>query len=206
MLIDFGLQAGIYGKQAGHKEALTLQKLKDQPSGIDLGPLKEGLAQRICTSDKKINLFIPELMDSLAGLPNEPSVRKGFNMMLIGRRHVRSNNSWMHNFERLVKGKPRFQALVHPADLAALSIQDGDQIEVETRVGKETVMVSASDEVMQGVVSIPHGWGHSRSGTSMKVAERQGGISVNDLVDDQYYDPLTGNAALNGVPCRIAKA
>jgi anaerobic selenocysteine-containing dehydrogenase len=206
MLIDFGLQAGMYGKQAGHSEALTLQKLKDQPSGIDLGPLKEGLADRICTSDKMINLFIPKLAERLCALLKETSDSARFNMMLIGRRHVRSNNSWMHNFERLVKGKPRFQALVHPADLAALSIEDGGQIEVETRVGKETVMVSASDEVMQGVVSIPHGWGHSRAGTAMKVAERQGGISVNDLVDDQYYDPLTGNAALNGVPCRIAKA
>ncbi len=130
----------------------------------------------------------------------------GFDMQLIGRRHVRSNNSWMHNSQRLVKGPKRYHALMHPSDMKARDLVDGGMIWVETRVGKEQIEVQASDEVMAGVVSIPHGWGHNRPGTKLGIAQNHAGVSVNDLVDDQLYDPVTGNAALNGVPCKISAA
>ena len=208
LLMDMGMQMGPYGKSAGSEHELSLATLKKYPSGIDLGPLKPGLSNRICTADKAIHLAIDALVEPIKALGRETTSEQDgvFDMQLIGRRHVRSNNSWMHNSHRLVKGPKRYQALANPVDLENLSIPDGAIIEVETRVGKECIEVQASDEVMPGVLSIPHGWGHNRSGTQLNIAEQHAGVSVNDLVDDQFYDPVTGNAALNGVPCRISIA
>jgi anaerobic selenocysteine-containing dehydrogenase len=110
----------------------------------------------------------------------------------------------MHNFQRLVKGKDRSQLLMHPEDLAALGVSSGAQVTVTSRVGKVTVAVEATDEMMPGVVSLPHGWGHHRKGIQLQVAEAHAGVSVNDLTDDQYLDDLSGNVALNGVPVQIA--
>ncbi|KZZ09732.1 dehydrogenase [Oleiphilus sp. HI0079] len=206
MLMDMGMQMGPYGKSAGSEYELSLETLKKHPSGIDLGPLKPGLSQRICTADKAVQLVIHSLVDPIKALSLDAETEQNtsYDMRLIGRRHVRSNNSWMHNSHRLVKGPVRYHALVHPSDMERLGIEDCGLIEVETRVGKERVAVKASDEVMQGVVSIPHGWGHNRSGTRLNIAEQHAGVSVNDLVDDKVYDPVTGNAALNGVLCRIS--
>lgn len=208
LLMDMGMQMGPYGKSAGSEFELSLATLKKHPSGIDLGALKPGLSKRICTDDKAIQLVIQSLIEPIKELAQdtESEQNKAFDMRLIGRRHVRSNNSWMHNSHRLVKGPKRYQALVNPSDLERLAIADGALIEVETRVGKERVEVQASDEVMPGVVSIPHGWGHNRSGIRLNIAEQHAGVSVNDLVDDQFYDPVTGNAALNGVHCQISAA
>ena len=111
----------------------------------------------------------------------------------------------MHNYHRLVKGPARHHALVHPDDLHRLGLSDGERVAVSTRVGREEIEVSASDEIMPGVISIPHGWGHNRQGTRLTIAQAHAGISLNDLVDDQAYDQVTGNAALNGVPCRLEK-
>ena len=209
MLMDMGMQMGPYGKSAGSEHQLSLAALQKHPSGIDLGPLKESLSNRICTQDKSIHLVIDALIEPIRALSQERSEAgalsdTGFDMRLIGRRHVRSNNSWMHNFHRLMKGPKRYQALVHPTSLSALGILDGGVIEIETRVGKERIEVQSSDEIMPGVVSIPHGWGHNRPGTNLNIAEQHAGVSVNDLVDDQLFDPITGNAALNGVPCKIS--
>ena len=203
VLMDFGLQAGPYSKAAGNELELNLAKLRANPSGIDLGALKPSLFKRICTPNKTIDLLIVPLVEPIKALLQSHASDSSFDMRLIGRRHVRSNNSWMHNFQRLVKGPSRSHALMHPDDLDRLSISDGDLVSVETRVGSEQINVEASDEIMPGVISIPHGWGHHRQGVKLKVAQEQRGISVNDIVDDQLYDPVTGNAALNGVPCRI---
>ncbi len=119
-------------------------------------------------------------------------------LLLIGRRHLRSNNSWMHNSERLVKGRARCTLLMSPNDATARSIVDGQQVKVCSRTGSLEVPVEISDEMMPGVISIPHGWGHNRAGIQMSVAEQHAGASINDLTDDQSIDALCGTAAFNG--------
>ena len=131
------------------------------------------------------------------------AVTEADELLLIGRRHIRSNNSWMHNSHRLVKGKPRWQLLMHPEDLAARNLQHESQVRIQSRVGSVETQVLASDEVMRGVVSLPHGWGHKRAGVSMAIAGEQDGVSCNDLTDDKLIDQISGNAALNGVPVKI---
>ncbi|MDX1451773.1 MAG: molybdopterin-dependent oxidoreductase [Oleiphilaceae bacterium] len=202
MLMDFALQSGPYGKAAGSDHALSLAKLKAHPHGIDLGPLRPSLTERLCTEDKKIHalhdLFVNDIARLKASIKQEtPSFQ------LIGRRHVRSNNSWMHNYYRLIKGKARSQCLMHPKDMQTLGIEDGQTVRVRSRVGEVETAVQGSEEIMPGVVSIPHGWGHQRDGVRLNIASQQVGVSVNDLTDDEYFDQATGNAALNGVPVEI---
>ena len=124
-------------------------------------------------------------------------------MLLIGRRHIRSNNSWMHNAHRLVKGKSRWQLLMHPDDLSAREIEPGSQVRIQSRVGEVVTEVLASDEVMPGVVSLPHGWGHQRKGVNLAIAAAQDGVSCNDITDNKLIDQISGNAALNGVPVKV---
>jgi anaerobic selenocysteine-containing dehydrogenase len=121
----------------------------------------------------------------------------------IGRRHVRSNNSWMHNYRRLVKGKPRHQLQVHPRDLASRGISDGDAALLRSRTGTVQVDIQACEDVMPGVVSLPHGFGHHRSGIRMAIAAAHAGVSCNDVTDADYIDELSGNAALNGLPVTL---
>ena len=206
LLIDMGLQQGPYSKKAGHELALDLAKLKANPHGIDLGPLRPSLMERLCTADKKI-VLVDELIESEVRrlLDAEPDASDD-SLKLIGRRHVRSNNSWMHNYHRLVKGPARWQCLMHPQDMAERGLESGDQIQIRSRVAELETEVAASDEMMPGVVSIPHGWGHNRDGIRLGIASSQAGQSVNDLTDDAFYDRSTGNAALNGVPVWVKKA
>lgn len=201
-MVDIGLQFGPYGKDTEHK--LSLQTLRDNPSGIDLGPLKPMLPERLMNSDKRINCATPEALADLARLARSFGERASEGLRLIGRRHVRDNNSWMHNYRRLVKGKARDQLLVHPADLAKHQLKDGDRALLRSRSGEVTVTILASDTVMPGVVSLPHGYGHTRKGTRMEVANRHAGVSCNDVTDAAYLDELSGNAAVNGVPVELA--
>jgi anaerobic selenocysteine-containing dehydrogenase len=127
-------------------------------------------------------------------------------LLLIGRRHVRSNNSWMHNYHRLVKGKPRHQLLMNPDDLSSRGLSDGQRVRVSSRVGVIEVEVLGSSDMMPGVVSLPHGWGHGRPGVHMDIAREQPGESANDLTDERQMDAVSGNAALNGVPVTVAAA
>ncbi len=208
MLMDMALQNGPYSKKAGHPAELSLAVLKANPHGVDLGALRPSLMERICTQDRKIHLLDPLIESELSRLLAQVSEHSAqdFPLSLIGRRHVRSNNSWMHNYHRLVKGKPRWQCLMHPDDLAARGLESGQKIKINSRVGEIQVEVEASDEMMPGVVSVPHGWGHQRKGVVMSIASKQGGQSVNDLTDDEYYDQSTGNSALNGVPVEVSAA
>jgi anaerobic selenocysteine-containing dehydrogenase len=132
-----------------------------------------------------------------------PSVEE---LLLIGRRHVRSNNSWMHNYHRLVKGKPRHQLLMNPQDMATRGLSDEQRVRVSSRVGMIEVEVMGSTDMMPGVVSLPHGWGHGRPGVQMEIAQGQPGESANDLTDERHLDAISGNAALNGVPVTVAAA
>ncbi|AZE87870.1 molybdopterin oxidoreductase family protein [Pseudomonas orientalis] len=202
-MIDFGLRAGTYGDASAHK--LSVAMLADHPHGVDLGPLKPNLAERLKTVDGKVQAAPAVILADLARFAAQPAPVAD-ELLLIGRRHVRSNNSWMHNYHRLVKGKPRHQLLMHPDDLASRQLSDGQRVRVSSRIGMVEIEVVASMDMMPGVVSLPHGWGHGRPGVQMSIANGQPGASANDLTDERQLDELSGNAALNGVPVNVSAA
>jgi anaerobic selenocysteine-containing dehydrogenase len=202
-MIDYGLRSGLYGDASDWK--LSLETLANHPHGLDLGALQPNLASRLKTANKRVQAAPEVILADLArfaavALPDADE------LLLIGRRHVRSNNSWMHNYHRLVKGKPRHQLLMHPADLARRGLVNGQQVSVTSRVGVIEVEVVESLDMMPGVVSLPHGWGHGRAGVRMGIAQSQPGASANDLTDERSMDALSGNAVLNGVPVQVAAA
>jgi len=205
-LIAHGIDSGPYGPKEKPEIALTMATLKSSPHGVDLGPLQPGIPERLCTEDGKINMAPDFLVNDLSRLRSAATELGQDELLLIGRRHVRSNNSWMHNYHRLVKGKPRWQLMMHPDDLAKRNIESESQVTIESRVGRVTTTVVATDEVMPGVVSLPHGWGHKRPGIKMAIATQQDGVSCNELTDDKLIDQASGNAALNGVPVTVKLA
>ena len=185
----------------------TMADLREHPEGVDLGPLAPTMPERLQTPGQRIDL-VPELVTG--DLPRlrqalESATPDDGRLLLIGRRHQRDNNSWMHNTPRLTKGKPRHHLLMHPDDLAARGIADGDLVAVSSRVGRVEVEVSAVDDMMPGVVSLPHGYGHQVTGTRLANASTVPGVSINDLTDPQLLD-VSGNAALSGVPVEVARA
>jgi anaerobic selenocysteine-containing dehydrogenase len=187
--------------------ATSLARLREAPHGVDLGPLEPGrLATRIATKDRRIDLgpraLVHEAERELARLADESST----GLVLIGRRQLRSNNSWMHNSYRLVKGRPRCTLLVHPDDARARGLSDGALARLASDAGAVIVPVEISDEVLKGVVSLPHGWGHDRSDTRMRVAREHAGASVNDVTSDAWLDTLSGTAGFNGLPVRVEPA
>ncbi len=207
-IIDYGIRNDVYGEANNAEMALTIDKVKDAPHGIDLGPLRPSLIERIATPESKINAA-PEFI--LADIPRlqQKADQQSLNehqLLLIGRRHVRSNNSWMHNYHRLVKGKPRWQLMMHPDDLSSRGLSDQDQVKIRSRVGEVVTTVVATDELMPGVVSLPHGWGHKKHGVKMRIATQQEGVNCNELTDEKFIDQLCGNAALNGVPVEVTAA
>jgi anaerobic selenocysteine-containing dehydrogenase len=181
---------------------LSLRRLLDEPNGVDLGPLEQALPRRLATPSGKLelapDLFLQDLDRAAAALE-----RPAPSLTLIGRRHVRSNNSWMHNSYRLVKGKPRCTLLMHPDDAARRAITDGALVNVSSRVGSVQVVAEVTSDIQQGVVCLPHGWGHGRKGVMLTVATAHAGVSINDLIDDQQVDALTGTAVLNGTPVEV---
>ncbi|GAB3817137.1 molybdopterin-dependent oxidoreductase [Kribbella italica] len=198
-VVDLGLRIGPY--------KLSLRTLRKSPGGIDLGPLQPALPGALYTRNKRIDLAQATILDDLPRLAAHlVAVGNPDDLMLIGRRHLRSNNSWMHNSARLVKGKPRHQLLMNPADLARRSLTDGELVEVTSAAGSLSVEVASSNDMMPGVVSLPHGFGHGLPGVRLTVAGQVAGASVNDVTDDAVTDALGGTAALNGVPVQVAKA
>jgi anaerobic selenocysteine-containing dehydrogenase len=189
---------------------LTLASLSRQPHGIDLGPLEPALPQRLLTPGKRIQLAPAPLLGDLERLARslgllEAATTDG-RLLLIGRRDPRTNNSWMHNSQRLVKGPPRCTLLMHPDDARLRGIRDGAVVQVSSRVGAVELAVELTTDVMPGVVSLPHGWGHGRPGTALSVANAHPGVSANDLTDELAIDELCGNAALNGIPVVVQPA
>ena len=193
-LVDRALRSGPYGDASDWQ--ISIEKLIAHPSGIDFGPLQPSCPDRLQTVDKRIRLSIPEILRDIDRLIEDVPA-EGYR--LIGRRHVRDNNSWMHNHQRLMKGKPRCQLMMHPDDVENEGWQSGIMVTVKSRVGHIQAELAASDEVMPGVVSLPHGYGHGRSGTRSEIANRHPGVSCNDITDEQFVDQLSGNAAVNGV-------
>jgi len=207
-MLDVLLQAGPYGAHSAFTPPLSLATLQAHPHGIDLGPLRPSLVERLCTADRMIDCLpgaIPAEIERLAAALALPAAAAD-TLLLIGRRHIRSNNSWMHNSHRLVKGPRRDQLLMHPQDLAARGLRDGQRVTVSSRTGSIAIEVEATEAIMAGTVSLPHGWGHDREGARLGIASRHAGVSANDLTDERLIDVASGNAALNGVPVRVEAA
>ncbi|MCK6551626.1 molybdopterin-dependent oxidoreductase [Myxococcota bacterium] len=195
-VVDFALRTGPHH--------LSLSKLKAHPHGLDLGPLEPQLPGRLFTADGKIDLVPDVYVADLARLAEKLSA-KAPELVLIGRRELRSNNSWMHNAERLVKGRDRCTLEMHPADAAARNLSDrtGQPVKIATRTGVIEAALEITDAVMPGVVCLPHGWGHHRPGTRLRIAEAHAGVSINDVTDEQLVDALTGTIAFSGVPVDV---
>jgi anaerobic selenocysteine-containing dehydrogenase len=205
-VVDMGLRIGPYGALRKHPLNLSLAIVKAAPHGIDIGALEPCLPQRLAHADKRIRCAPPELLAELARYADALRDARPDTLRLIGRRHVRSNNSWLHNAQRLVKGPVRNRLLMHPADAEARGLSNGAKVVVRSRTGEVVVELEACASVMPGVVSLPHGWGHGRDGVRLRVAQAHAGVSPNDLTDERFLDAVSGNAALNGVPVTVVAA
>ncbi|MGE5866835.1 MAG: molybdopterin-dependent oxidoreductase [Rhizobacter sp.] len=204
-LLEISLRTGPYGDGFGTRpDGLTLARLRAAPSGIDLGPLQPRLPDLLRTPSGKVELAPATLIADVARAQADLSTPAP-DMVLIGRRQVRSNNSWMHNLPTLAKGSFRCTLLVHPADAERLSLSHGGRARISRGTGAPAIdaEVEVSDEVMRGVVSLPHGWGHVREGTRLSVASERPGVSLNDVLDENLRDPLSGNAVLGGVGVQV---
>jgi anaerobic selenocysteine-containing dehydrogenase len=193
--LDLGLNFGPY--------QLSMEALKQNPHGIDLGPLKAIAENRI---QQKINLCPDVLANDLSRLldaKHEFFVPNSKQFWLIGRRHLRDNNSWMHNSAKLMKGKNRCTLLINPADSESLGLKEHEIAVIKSRVGQVEIPIEISSDIMTGVVSIPHGYGHHRIGTKQEIAKQYAGVSINDLSDEKVIDKLTGNSAFSAVRVEI---
>lgn len=213
-IIDFALQNGPYGQGFNehrkngeiihHQHGLSLEVLKAYPSGLDLGPLRPRLPAHLFTAEQKICLAPAPLVDDLQRLREQLQPTHQSELLLIGRRDLRTNNSWMHNSQRLVKGKDRCALLMHPEDAARLGLSHQSTAAISSRVGSLRVRIEVTADIMPGVVCLPHGWGHDRDGVALRVAITNPGINTNDLSDELVVDRVSGNAVLNGIPVRVS--
>ncbi len=194
------------GRRRGRR-GLTAARVRRTPGGVDLGPLEPRLAKVIRTKDKQVRLAPPTLLASARALPVESAaVSSEFDLQLIGRRHLRSNNSWLHNVSAMVKGRDRCTALMHPQDVEARGLIGASSVRVTSRVGSIEVPLEVSEEIRPGVVSVPHGWGHDRPDTGWSTAKKHPGVNVNVIVDSAIVDRLSGNAAVNATRVRVTQA
>jgi anaerobic selenocysteine-containing dehydrogenase len=210
-ILDLGLRAGPYGlRPRGLRKGLSLSALRRAPHGVDLGPMRPCLPARLRNPERRLHLapapFVEDVKRLREAFPEGAASVADGELLLIGRRTLRDNNSWMHNVPMLMKGKPRCTLMMHPEDARVLGLGEGDEAVVTSRVGQVCVPVNVTDEVMRGVVSLPHGYGHGRGGVRLAVATAHAGASLNDLTDDQRVDSLCGNAAFSGVPVRVTRA
>jgi anaerobic selenocysteine-containing dehydrogenase len=205
-IIDFYLRSGPYGDHFGaNPGGLTLDALIAAPHGIDLGPLQPRMPDGLRTPSGMIEIAPEPILDDLPRM-EAAAYRPRDGVVLVGRRDLRSNNSWMHNVEVLVKGKPRCVLHVNPDDAVAIGLADGGLAKVTSRVGAVVVPVEVTDGIRRGVVSLPHGWGHDLPGAELDVASRHAGVNSNLLTDDHTIDALSGTAVLNGIPVDVAPA
>jgi len=207
-LLDLMLRTGPYGDGFGARDGLTLEALEESPHAIDLGPLEPRVPEVLRTPSGKIELAPEPIVADLDRLRGKlaDGIADRDTLLLVGRRDLRSNNSWMHNVPSLVSGKARCTLHLHPDDARALSLADGDLALVRSRAGSIEVPVEVTDGIMRGVVSVPHGWGHDGEGTRLRVASLVAGANSNRLADEGAFDPLSGNAVLNGIPVSVERA
>ncbi|MGK9464367.1 molybdopterin oxidoreductase family protein [Streptomyces sp. G6] len=202
--LDLMLRLGPYGDGFGARpDGLTLDRLLAHPHGIDLGPLHPRLPQPLKTRSGKVELLPGPIAADLPRLGRALAERPA-GLVLVGRRHLRSNNSWMHNVPALTGGSNRCTLHLHPDDAERLGVRDGQPVRVKGAGGEVTAPAEVTDTVRPGVVSLPHGWGHDRPGTRLTHAATDPGFNVNQLLDGSLLDPLSGNAVLNGVPVTLA--
>ena len=207
-MLDFLLRSGPYGDAFGIHAGISLQTLEAHPHGVDLGPLQPRIPEVLRTPSGKIELAPQPIVEDVERLRTsfEQSLTLGNgHMLLIGRRDLRSNNSWMHNLHVLTKGKERCTLHIHPDDAAHLEMANGTMASVASRTGSVEIPIEITDAIMPGVVSIPHGWGHSLSMTKTRIASEHAGVNTNILSDEVEVDPLSGNAVLNGIPVTVEK-
>ena len=204
-LLDLLVRAGPYGDRFGEDPVgLTLARLEETPHGVDLGPLRPRLPGSLRTASGRIELAPEPIIADLPRLEKALGRRANGGMVLVGRRNLRSNNSWMHNVPRLVSGPPQCTAQVNPDDAERLGLADGEPATVSSEAGSIEVPVEVTDAVMPGVVSIPHGWGHDGEGVELSVAREHAGSNSNVLARSDLIDPLSGNAVLNGIPVEVS--
>jgi anaerobic selenocysteine-containing dehydrogenase len=206
--LDLLLRTGAWGdRYLPGRKGLRLSKVDAETYGADLGPLQTGIAHRVFHANGRIALAPTPLLRAWEALTGELSQAVDDDaLLLIGRREVRSNNSWMHNVPGLVSGRERCVLFLHPKDAEARKIADGDEAILESRVHRGAVRVRVSDEVMPGVVSLPHGWGHAEVARWQKTAGAHAGVSMNDWTDDAEVEGVVGQAVLNGVPVSLQAA
>ena len=203
-VIDFTLRTGPFGDRYGEvPHGLNLEKVKAAPHGIDLGPNVPRLPEVLTTPGGQVVLAPPYITADLPRL-EERLARPPEELVLVSRRHLRSNNSWMHNVPVLVKGKDRCTLLLHPEDAARHGIVDGGPAKVSSEAGSLVVTAEVTDAIKPGVVSLPHGWGHDKPGTRLSVANEHAGVNTNVLSPGEFVDVLSGNAAVNGIPVTVS--
>jgi anaerobic selenocysteine-containing dehydrogenase len=204
-ILDLAIRTGPWGDAYGERPGgLTLQSFRDRPHGIDKGALEPRIPEILQTASGKIELAPPYITDDLPRLRDRLGREDG--MVLVSRRHVRSNNSWMHNVPALVSGRDRCTLLVNPEDAKRLGLCDGQPARVRSSAGELVVPVEVSDEMRVGIVSLPHGWGHDKSGTRLSIASKHAGVNNNLLAPGTRVDAISGNAAVNGIAVEISPA
>ena len=210
-LLDLMLRSGPYGDGFGARDGLTLAQLEQSDHAIDLGPLAPRMPEVLRTPSGKIELAPEAIVADLGRLETRlaehlaATSAGGGPLLLVGRRDLRSNNSWMHNVEGLVSGKARCTLHLHPSDARTLGLGNGETALVRSRAGSIEVPVEITEDIMPGVVSVPHGWGHDQAGTRLNVARTVAGANSNRLADENAFDPLSGNAVLNGIAVHIER-
>ncbi len=204
-LIDALLRTGAYGDQFGEDpDGISIDALLDKPHGIDFGPMQPQVPGALNTKTGKIECAPPEILADLPRLIDDLDSAPSEDLLLVSRRDLRSNNSWMHNLSKLVSGGNRCTLHLHPADAEKRGLADGDLAEIRSRVGRIEVPVEVTDEIRPGVVCLPHGWGHGQQGARLAVAGAHAGVNTNRLTDGAVIDPLSGNAALNAIPVEVS--
>lgn len=204
-LLDIMLRTGPHGDGFGNDpDGLSLEQLEANPHGIDFGALEpDRVPDLLRTPSGKIEAFPDQMRVDIERLAESLGRDWAESIVLVGRRHVRSNNSWMHNVKVLAKGRNRCTMQIHPEDADRLGLSDGSPAKVQSRVGEVAIDVEITDGIRPGVVSIPHGFGQNMPGVQLRVAQEYRGVNTNVLTDEQFYDPVSGNIALNGVPVTI---
>jgi anaerobic selenocysteine-containing dehydrogenase len=197
-LVDLAMRVG--------PRRLSLARVKAHPHGMDLGPLVPARRLRVHTPDRRVRLAPPLLVEQLPRLARWIDAAREDGLVLIGRRHLRTNNSWMHNCRSLVKGPDRATLLMHPGDAGRLGLSDGQEVLVRSRVGEVGARLEATDAIMPGVVSLPHGYGHGAARDTLRVAGALPGPNINLLSDEARVEPVAGTAILNGLPVTVRAA
>lgn len=203
--LDLMIRTGHRGDGFGSDpDGWTLERLAASPHGVDFGPLQPRFADAITTESGSVELATEPVLADMARLMEQVQSATTDSIVLVGRRELRSNNSWLHNIDVLVRGKERCTLHIHPADARAIGVDDGDQVTVRSAVGSVSAPAEITTAVRQGVVSLPYGWGHDAEGAQLSVASKRPGVNTNVLTDPKRIDPLSGNAVLNGIPVELA--